>query len=68
VSLLLVPLNMAGTAYLAVASTLGIIFLGWSLRGFKSAHPNRWARGLFLYSLVYLTLLFAMLAVDAAFL
>ncbi|MEE2786672.1 MAG: heme o synthase [Myxococcota bacterium] len=64
VSLMLVPLNLAGTVYLAAASVLGVVFLIWAFRGFRAEHANRWARGLFLYSLVYLTLLFGALAVD----
>lgn len=66
VSLLLVPLGHAGWLYAGLAGALGLVFLGWALRGFRrDVQMNRWARGFFLYSLVYLTLLFAALLVDA---
>lgn len=66
VSLLLVPLGIAGTIYLSVAAVLGVGFFVWSLLGLRKEAGNRWARQLFLASLVYLPLLFAALAVDVA--
>lgn len=66
VSLLLVPLGIAGHVYLGVASVLGVGFLAWALYGLRGEAGNRWARQLFLASLVYLPLLFAALAVDVA--
>ena len=65
VSLLLVPLGVAGWVYLGIATALGLVFMAWALRGYVAANQGRWARGLFLYSLVYLTLLFTALLVDA---
>ena len=66
VSLLLVPLGIAGGVYLAAAAILGAAFFGWSLWGLRAEAGNRWARQLFLGSLVYLPLLFAALAFDLA--
>lgn len=66
VSLMLVPLGIAGTIYLSVAAALGVAFFVWSLVGLRAEAGNRWARQLFLASLVYLPLLFAALAVDVA--
>lgn len=66
VSLLLVPLGIAGTIYLVAAAVLGLGFFAWSLAGLRKEAGNRWARKLFLASLVYLPLLFAALAVDVA--
>lgn len=66
VSLLLVPLGIAGWLYLAVAAVAGLGFFAWSLAGLRAEAGNRWARQLFLASLVYLPLLFAALAVDVA--
>lgn len=66
VSLLLVPLGIAGWIYLSVAGVLGVVFLVWALAGLRAEAGNRWARQLFLASLVYLPLLFAALAVDVA--
>lgn len=66
VSLLLVPLGIAGPLYLAVAAALGVAFLAWALWGLRKEAGNKWARQLFLASLVYLPLLFAALAIDVA--
>ncbi len=66
VSLLLVPLGIAGWIYLSVAGVLGVVFLVWALVGLREEAGNRWARQLFVASLVYLPLLFAALAVDVA--
>ncbi len=66
VSLCLVPLNVAGLLYGSVALVLGIYFMVKALEGLKTKHPTQWARSLFLYSLVYLSLLFAALGIDAS--
>ncbi len=66
VSLLLVPLGIAGWLYLSVAAVLGAGFLVWALLGLREEAGNRWARQLFIASLIYLPLLFAALAVDVA--
>ena len=63
-SLLLVPLNITGTIYMASAGVLGLIFVVKAMQGFRAENASVWARSLFLYSLVYLTLLFAAVAVD----
>jgi len=47
-----------------VAALLGAIFIGWAAAGFRRAAETRWARSLFFYSIVYLTLLFVALAID----
>jgi heme o synthase len=69
VAVLPAPLGAASTAYLVAALVLGAGFLAWAMVGFGAravAAPGRWARSLFLASLVYLTLLFAALALDRA--
>jgi heme O synthase-like polyprenyltransferase len=45
---------------------LGAVFVGWAAAGLRRLTPPspRWARSLFFYSLVYLTLLFVALIVD----
>ncbi len=40
------------------------MFIGWAAAGFRRAAANAWARSLFFYSIVYLTLLFVALAID----
>jgi protoheme IX farnesyltransferase len=66
VSLLLVPLGIAGTAYLIVAGLGGLVFAGLCIAGLRREAANRWARAVFLASLAYLPLLFAALAIDVA--
>jgi protoheme IX farnesyltransferase len=68
VTLLPYALGTAGFIYGSVAVGLGVIFVAVAVRviGLAPDDPisKRWARGLFLYSLVYLTALFIALAVD----
>ena len=64
-TILLEPLHVAGMRYLAVAALLGATFIGWGLAGFRRTAATRpWARSLFFFSLVYLTLLFVALIID----
>ena len=64
-SLTLMPLGVAGWTYTLIALTLGLILCGLCLKGFKATKVNQWARRLFLFTLVYLTLLFGALVIDA---
>jgi heme o synthase len=64
VSLLFVPIGIARGGYLAIALLLGAIFLGYALAGLRRGAGPRWARNLFLLSLLYLPLLFAALLLD----
>jgi protoheme IX farnesyltransferase len=63
-SLLLVPLGVAGDTYMLVAFLLGSAFLGWSFTGLDDRAGVRWARGFFLASLVYLPVLTIALVLD----
>jgi len=74
-SLSLIPLSMlvfiigaAGPIYLASALALGVIFVAFAVRLVRGAEPRRraLARGLYLYSLLYLALLFTAIVVDSA--
>ncbi|HTB58729.1 MAG TPA: heme o synthase [Polyangia bacterium] len=58
------PLRVAGLGYLTCAALLGAVFIGWAAAGFRRAAANAWARSLFFYSIVYLTLLFVALVID----
>ena len=64
-SFLLVPLGVAGPVYLASAALLGLGFLGFGAWGLRATSGNRWARGLFAISIVYLMLLNAALLIGA---
>ena len=67
VSLLLVPLGIVGNVYLVVIGIAGVIFAAMCVAGLRRGqNDNRWARGVFIASLVYVPLLFAALAVDVA--
>jgi len=64
VSLLLGPLGVAGWAYVAVAAVMGALYLAVTLAAAGGA--DRWARRVFITSLVYLPVVFATLILDAA--
>ncbi len=64
VTLLLEPLRVAGWRYGVAAVLLGAVFIGWAIAGLRRAAAGPWARSLFLYSLLYLTLLFVALVMD----
>jgi heme o synthase len=65
VTLTLVPLGLAGRVYTGAAVVLGALFVGIALPGLKGTVSPQWPRRVFLFSLVYLTGLFAALAFDA---
>ncbi len=65
VSLLLVPYGLAGLLYLSTAVVAGALFFGESLRGFWASDVQAWAKKLFVASLIYLTVIFAALILDA---
>lgn len=63
VSVLLVPLGVAGAFYLVSALLLGAVFLAFAFAGLRRAAGLRWARWLFVMSIFYLMLLMAALMV-----
>jgi protoheme IX farnesyltransferase len=63
-TILLEPLRVAGLRYMIAATLLGAVLIGWGVAGFRRSAEGRWARSLFLFSIVYLTLLFVALAMD----
>jgi protoheme IX farnesyltransferase len=65
VSVVLVPLRVAGVPYLIGALLLGGAMLWIAVRGFSPGAGVKWARSLFAASLIYLPLLFVVLALDA---
>jgi len=64
VSLLFVPIGAAHTLYLAVALAAGLGFLAYGLLGLREDAGPRWARNLFLLSLIYLPVVFGALMLD----
>jgi heme o synthase len=65
VTLLLVPFGIGGPVYLGAAIVLGGAFFGLGAYGLRPGAGDRWARGLFFGSMLYLVLLFAALMVGA---
>lgn len=63
VSLALVPLGVAGSLYGATAIVLGIGVIAQGFTGLRSGGA-RWARQVFLASLIYLPVLFAVMILD----
>jgi protoheme IX farnesyltransferase len=64
-SLLLTPLGVAGRWYLLTAALTGGGYFLYALSGVASGGP-RWARNLFLLSILYLPVLFTALVLDGA--
>ena len=67
-SILLFVIGATGPLYLAAALALGTVFVALAVRLVRGAELRRrsLARGLYLYSLLYLALLFAAICVDSA--
>jgi protoheme IX farnesyltransferase len=63
VSLLLVPLGVAGLLYLVTAGVLGAVVLVQGMSGLGRG-TARWARSVFLLSILYLPVLFAVMVLD----
>jgi len=68
-SLAVVQAGVGGRFYQGAAFALGAVLLalcGWGLRPMAPEQTNRWARWFFLYSIVYLPVLFAALVFGRA--
>ena len=65
-SVLFVPLGIGRGFYFATALLAGLLFLGYGIKGLRAEAGERWARNEFLFSLAYLTVLFAVLMLDRA--
>jgi protoheme IX farnesyltransferase len=63
VSIALTPLGVTGVVYLATAIALGAAVIGLGLSGLR-AGDARWAKRVFLLSIVYLPVLFTVMVVD----
>jgi protoheme IX farnesyltransferase len=64
-TLLLTVYGYTGYAYLTVAALLGLAWLALCFKGFKAASCERWAHTMFRFSLLVVTILCIMIAIDA---
>ncbi|NBX16897.1 MAG: protoheme IX farnesyltransferase [Proteobacteria bacterium] len=64
VSLMLIPLGIGGALYGVTSVALGLWMVVLSVRGFNPDKHPKWAKQLFIASLVYLPVLTAVLAAD----
>jgi protoheme IX farnesyltransferase len=64
ISLMFVPLGVAGVVYFALALALGVWFTWHAAKGFRPESGKPWARKFFFASLVYLPALTVALMVD----
>lgn len=65
-SLMLTLFGYTGLAYTIVAAVLGLAWLWLSIKGFKSGNDKLWARQMFLFSLVIVTSLCAIIPFSVA--
>jgi len=65
-SMALWGLGTTGAWYGVGAFVLGAVFFGWSLFGLWHRDLAVWSKQLFFYSLLFITLLFPLMALDAA--
>ena len=65
VSSLLYVLGVAGPVFLAVALACGAVYAALSIDGMRAHASPRWARRVFVASLIYLPVVMAALALDA---
>lgn len=66
VSLLLYTYQYVGLFYLISSVVLGVAWVVLCARGFGAKDEMKWSRGVFLYSINYLTLLFIIMVIDTA--
>ncbi len=62
---MLTLLGYTGYAYLGVLVLLGLIWLGLGIAGFYTHNEKRWARHMFLFSIVIIATFCVMIAIDA---
>lgn len=63
-TLMLTMVGYTGYTYLAVAGLLGLTWLGLCINGFNSTNDTQWAKNMFVYSLVVITVLCLTIPLD----
>lgn len=66
VSLLLYITDYVGIFYFISALVLGLIWVVMCVRGFRAEDEIKWSKGVFVFSINYLTLLFIIMILDTA--
>jgi protoheme IX farnesyltransferase len=56
-----------GTWFLVLATALNIGWLVLALKGFKAVDDLKWAKGMFIYSLNYMTIIFVSMIIFSIF-
>lgn len=64
VSILLYTYNYVGVFYLIASTLLGLAWVFMCARGFAAKDEIKWSKGVFLFSINYLTLLFIIMVID----
>lgn len=65
ISMMLTPMGITGSLYLIVATVSSVAFLAVTVSGLWAQNPSRWARKVFLGSLIHLPLITVAIALDA---
>ena len=63
-ALALTYFKLAGLIYLLVMLILGLVWLGLAIKGFKTADDTVWAKKMFRYSLIVITLFCVIIPID----
>lgn len=64
VSMLLYTYHYVGVLYLVASTLLGLAWVFLCVRGFGTKDEIKWSRGVFLFSINYLTILFIIMVID----
>lgn len=66
VTVMMTAFGYVGSFFLIAAAGLGLIWVLMSVRGFKAKDEDKWAKGMFIYSINYLTLLSILIVLNTA--
>ncbi|RAL24610.1 protoheme IX farnesyltransferase [Thermoflavimicrobium daqui] len=63
-SLILFFTGVLSWFYLIVALVLGVVYIALALKGFYTKDDDQWAKQMFLFSLIYLTVILSVMIID----
>ncbi|MNI00707.1 Protoheme IX farnesyltransferase 1 [compost metagenome] len=64
VTVMLSAFGYVGHFYLFIVTAVGLVWVFMTLSGFKAKDEDKWAKGMFLYSILYLMLMFGLMVID----